>query len=306
MAELPPRAEVVDALLYLAAPAAGAAAVVFGGVALLGGLAGRAAPRFGWRSLAPSAAALAAAAALFAGNHFRGGFPDDPAKWEKWWHWAWPAALLMTAAEVTARLPGVAVEVGHLLRGVAAGVAAGAVVPPAWQEADRWLVPAVALAVAAEWALVDAVGRRAPGGWVAAAVAVPCWGAAAVLLHAEQALFMKTAAGLCVGLAVVAVLAWATRSDGGAAGAAATGPLAMLLLLGRYLRDSPVPPGSFLLVGLSPALLGLFLLPGVRRLNDRRLGGVLKVLLVLVPVAVAVYRAMEAAPYSFGPKEEEW
>ena len=95
-------------------------------------------------------------------------------------------------------------------------------------------------------------------------------------------------------------------STSGVDGNSATGPLAVLLLLGRYLRDSQVPHSSFLLIGLSPALLGLFLLPGVRRLNDHWLGGVLKVLVVLVPVAVAVYRAMEAAPYSFGPKEEEW
>jgi hypothetical protein len=29
-------------------------------------------------------------------------------------------------------------------------------------------------------------------------------------------------------------------------------------------------------------------------------------LVVLVPVALAVYRTMEATPYSFGPKAEEW
>ncbi len=306
MADLPPRAEVLDALRYVVAPSAGAAVGAFGGLLLLGWLVSRATPRFGWRSLAPVAAALGLAAALFAGNHFRGAFEDAPGKWEKWWHWAWSVIGLMLAAEVVARVPGVAVGVGHLLRGVAAGVSAGAVLPPVWQEADRWLVPAGALAAATVWATVDAVGRRAPGGWMAAAVAVPCWGAAVVLLHAEQLGFLADATGLFVGLAVIAVLAWVTRTDGGAAGAAAIGPLAVLLLLGRYLRDSEVPASSFLLIGLAPALLGLFLLPGVNRLNQWRLGGVLKVLVVLVPVAIAVYRAMEAAPYTFGPKEETW
>jgi hypothetical protein len=42
------------------------------------------------------------------------------------------------------------------------------------------------------------------------------------------------------------------------------------------------------------------------RVTTWRIGTVLKVLVVLVPVALAVYRTMEAAPYSFGAKEEEW
>ena len=79
----------------------------------------------------------------------------------------------------------------------------------------------------------------------------------------------------------------------------------MLLLLGKYLRDSQVPDSSFLLVGFVPLLLGLFLLPGVNRLTTWRLGAVLKVLVVLIPVAVAVYRTMRSRVF-VRCEGEEW
>ncbi|HVK16650.1 MAG TPA: hypothetical protein VM533_06850 [Fimbriiglobus sp.] len=328
MSELPPRQEVLDALRYAVAPAAGAAAAVFGGVSLLAWLTSR---KFScdWRKTVPPAAALSVAAALAAGNYAMG--TDAPFPWVpagKPWHWAWWAFGLAVAVELIARFPGVGVGVGHLLRGTAAGVIAGFVVPAAIapapgassavhadadaqdvlaaQEQLRWMIPAFALAVAVQWAVVDAVGRRAPGGSTAAAVAVAANGAAAVLLHAESLGFLNAATFLFAGLAAAAVLAWLTGTDAGAAAAVATVPLSVLLLLGRSLRDSQVPDSSFLLVGFAPMLLGLFLLPGPNRITTWRLGTVLKVLVVLIPVAVAVYRTMEAAPYSFGPKEEEW
>jgi hypothetical protein len=326
--ELPPRQEVFDALKYAVAPAAGAAVVVFGGLSLVSWLTFRG-RSFEWRRLTPVAAALSVGAALAAGNYAMG--QDRPFPWApagKPWHWAWWGFGLAVAAEVVARVPGVGVGVGHLLRGTAAGVIAAFVVPaavapapgaPSAVHADaedpavlaaqqqlRWLIPAFALAVAAQWAVVDSVGRRAPGGSAAAAVAVACWGAAVVLLHAESLGFLNVATFLFAGLAAVAVLAWVSGADGGAAAAVATVPLVVLLLLGKHLRDSKVPDSSFLLVGFAPLALGLFLLPGLNRLSTWRLGTVLKVLVVLIPVALAVYRAMEAAPYSFGPKEEEW
>jgi hypothetical protein len=166
------------------------------------------------------------------------------------------------------------------------------------------MIPAFALAVALQWAVVDAVSRRAPGGSTAAAVAVAANGAAAILLHAESLGFLNVATFLFAGLAAVALIAWLTGADGGSAAAVATVPVCVLLLFGKYLRDSQVPDSSFLLVGFAPMLLGLFLLPGVNRLTTWRLGTVLKVLVVLIPVAVAVYRTMEVTPYSFGAKEE--
>jgi hypothetical protein len=326
MSELPPRQEVLDALGYAVAPAAGAAAAVFGGFSVVAWLVARRLP-FDWRRLTPLAAALSVAAALAAGNFAAGTgapFPWVPAG--RPWHWAWWAFGLAVAVELVARFPGVGVGVGHLLQGTAAGVIAAFVVPaavapapgaPSAVHADaddpdvlatqrqlRWMIPAFALAVAVQWAVVDAVGRRAPGGSTAAAVAAAANGAAAILLHAESLGFMNATTFLFAGLAAVAVLAWLTGTDAGAAAAVATVPVGVLLLLGRYLRDSAVPTSSFLLVGLAPMLLGLFLLPGLNRLTAWRLGTVLKIAVVLIPVALAVYRTMEVAPYTFGPKEE--
>jgi hypothetical protein len=302
--------------------------VAFGGISLVAWLASRKLS-YDWRRLTPLAAALSVAAALAAGNYAMG--TDAPFPWApagKPWHWAWWAFGLAVVVELIARLPGVEVGVGHLLRGTAAGVIAGFVVPAAIAPAPeapsavhansddsskldaqrqlRWMIPAFALVVAVQWAVVDAVGRRAPGGSTAAAVAVAANGAAAILLHAESLGFLNVATFLFAGLAAVALLAWLTGADAGSAAAVATVPLCVLLLFGKYLRDSQVPDSSFLLVGFAPLLLGLFLLPGLNRLTTWRLGTVLKVLVVLVPVALAVYRTMEATPYSFGTKEEEW
>ncbi|HET6574227.1 MAG TPA: hypothetical protein VFG68_11525 [Fimbriiglobus sp.] len=321
MSDLPPRQEILAALKYAVLPAAGAAAVVFGGFSLIAWLASRKLS-FDWRRLTPLAAALSVAAALAAGNSAMG--TDAPFPWVpagKPWHWAWWAFGLAVAVELVARTPGVGVGVGHLLRGTTAGVIAAFVVPAAVapapgapsavhadaevpdvlaaQERLRWMIPAFALAVAAQWAVVDAVGRRAPGGATAAAVAVAANGAAAILLHAESLGFLHTATFLFAGLAAVAVLAWLTGADAGAAAAVATVPVCVLLLFGKYLRDSQVPGSSFLLVGFAPLLLGLFLLPGPNRITAWRLGTILKVLVVLIPVAAAVYRTMEVAPYSF-------
>jgi hypothetical protein len=303
MSELPPAAEVIDAVKFAVAPAAAAALAVAG----VGGLIAWGAARMlgkDWRAVAPVVAVLALAAAVVAGNASRDVFPTaiPPAPGGKPWHWAWAAFALAAVVELVARTPGVAVGVGHLLRGAASGVIAGFVVPPSVQADARWVVPAVGFAAAVQWAVVDAVGRRHPGGAVALAVSVACGGAAGVLIHAEQAGFTDAATFLHAGLGVLAVLAWLTRADAGAAAAVATVPLVVLLLLGRHLRDSEVSNLSFALVGFAPLLMGLFLLPKVDRWNGTVPGSVLKVGVVAVPVAVAVYRATVDAPLVFGEK----
>jgi hypothetical protein len=293
MSNLPPTSEVLDAVKYAVAPAVGAASLVFGGISLLGWLVARRF-RFNWRVLAPLAAVLALAAALAAGNYSRAPFPWLPDG--KWWHWAWWAFGLALVVELIARLPGISVAAGCLLRGTAAGVIAGFVVPPTLQQDAPWWVPAFAFPVAAQWAIVDAAGRRSPGGAVSAAVAVACWGAAVVLLHAATLGFLDTATFLFAGLAAIAVIAWATGTDGSSAAAVATVPLVVLLWFGKVLRDSQVPNSSFLLVAFAPLLLGVFLLP---QLGRSRFSGALKIGLVALPVALGVYRAMTAAPYQF-------
>jgi hypothetical protein len=308
MSELPPADVVRDALRDVVAPVVGVAAMVFGGAALLAWLAARV-REFRWRAVTPIAAAVAVAAAVVSGNEARGVFEWKPDSWYKWWHWVYPAVGLAVAVEVVARLPGVGVGVGHLLRGAAAGVIAATVVPAGWTEqpADRWWVPAVALALAAQWAVVDAVARRVPGWSVAAAVAAAAWGAATVLMHNKSHGFADLAVMLLAALGVLAGLARVTRTDAGPAGAAAVVPLMIMLLVGRETASEPqVPKSAFLLAGFAPSAVGLFLLPGLSRWRQRRWAGVVLVGLVLIPAAVAGYLAMDAAPLQFGTEEEAW
>ena len=262
LSELPPTDLVVEKLKFAVLPAGAAAGAVFGLGLLLAWLLS---PR--WRAIAPSLAVLALAAgvatapllkswndaridaakaagdtervaALAAAYPFERAFPWVPDG--KWWHWGWYAIGLALLVELLARLPGVGVGVGHLLRGVAAGVIAAVLVlprfllksdklPPAVFEPEAlWQLISAAGLMAGQWAVVDAVGRRNPGGGVAAAVAVACAGAAAVLIHDAAAGFTDMSTYLMVGLGVLAVFGWITRTDVGSAGAVATVPVASL------------------------------------------------------------------------------
>ena len=309
LSELPPRAEVLDVLQAAVAPTAGAVVVVFGLLTTLAWLLSKQV-RFDWRKATPSIAVLALVAGLVAGNHFRGGFDHDYEKWTKWWHWAWPAIGFALGVEFLASLPG-RPAAGYLLRGTAAGVVAWAVTPPAWQmtPADKWIVPAVAFALAIQWAIVARVGQQSPGGSTCAAMACAALGAVAILMHHRwnpTGTIVTTA--LFSALVTLAVLAWATRSDAGSGAAATTAPIATMLLLGRSLLDSNVPRSSFLLVGLAPLVLGVFLLPSLNRFSAYRAATPVKVLLVLIPVAAAIYLAMDAEPLMFETESEadEW
>ena len=296
MSELPPTKEILDALKFAVAPAAAATA----GVAVaLGGLARLV--RKDWQQLAPIISVIALTAGLAAGNASREVFPWSPD--DKPWHWAWWAIGLAFAVEFVANLPKLPTGVGLLLRGTAAGVIAAFVVPPGVQAAERWWMPAIAFALAGQWAVVDCVGKCNPGGWVAAAMAVACGGAAAVLIHSESAGFTDVATFLLTGLAVLAGLAWLTGSDAGPAAAVTAVPLLTLLVLGRYLRDSEVKGTTFLIAAFAPLMLGLTLLPGISRLNGKMEGGLLNLAVVAGPVGWAIYRAMAEAPLKFG---EQW
>jgi hypothetical protein len=296
MSELPPAKEVIDALKFAVAPSATATA---GTAVALGGLLRLV--RKDWAKFAPLISVVALAAGLATGNASREVFPWTPD--EKPWHWALWAFGLAFAVEAVANLPKLRVAVGFLLRGTAAGVVAAFVVPPSAQAAERWWIPAVAFATAGQWALVAEVGRRNPGGWVAAAMAVASGGAAAVLIHAESAGFTDIATVLLTGLAVLAGLAWLTGTDAGPAAAVAVVPVASLLVLGRLLRDSDVTGRTFVIAAFAPAMLGVTLLPGVSRLNGKADGGLLKVAVVAGSVLWVVYRVMQEAPLKFG---EQW
>jgi hypothetical protein len=332
ISELPPQTEILDALWFAVLPAAGAAFVVFGLGVLVTWLIGGRMRNWDWDRAVPSVAVLALAAGvalsplLYAGMrekvdtaklvgdtetatrltdtyHFRLPFPWVPDG--KWWHWGWYAIGLALAVEFLARWPGVRVGIGHLLRGAAAGVIASAVVPPDWQAAEtRWWVPLAAFGMAIQWAIVDAVGRRNPGGGIAAAMAVVSLGAATVFIHDAAAGFTDLATFLFAALTVLTLMAWITGTDVGAAAAATVIPLLSLLLMNYDLRSEPkVPKACYWLVGLAPFVLTLFLFPPIARFSRWRLVTPFKILWVAIPVGIAVYRCLTEAPLKFG---ENW
>lgn len=332
MSELPPQAEVIDALWFAVLPAAVTTGLVFvSGLVLVWLLTGRL-RNADWRTGVPPLAVLALAAGVAASPlldaavrdkvavtkatgdteraawleetyKFRAPFPWVPDG--KWWHWGWYAVGLALAVELVARIPGVGVGVGHLLRGAAAGVIAAAVVPPDWQKPDtRWWLPLAAFGMAGQWAVVDAVGRRNPGGSVSAATAVYCLGAATVFIHDAAAGFTDVATFLFAALAVLTVLGWLTGTDVGAAAAAAVTPVSALLLMNADLRtsDPPVPHACYWLVGLAPLGLAVFLPPPLAAFGKWRLATPVKAVVVALPVAWAVYRCLTEAPLVFGEK----
>lgn len=291
----PPTAEVLDSLKTVLAPTVGATAVTF---ASLGTIAWLLARRRGrdWRVAAPALAVLAAVAGLAAGNYCRGAFPWLPDG--KWWHWVWPAVGFVLTVEFVARTTGVR----NLLRGAAAGVVAAFLVPAPWQAEAKWWIPAAAGLLAMQWGIVDGVARRWPGGWVTACVAIAALGTATVLIHDKSLGRADVATMAFATLGTLAIAAWATRSDTGAAASAVAIALPAMLLVGWAIAYEPeVPRESYLLVGFAPSALGLLLVPGASRHHPAW-----KLLLVLIPVAVGIALAMHAVPDPFAVAEPEW
>jgi hypothetical protein len=229
----------------------------------------------------------------------------------KWWHWGLYAILLGLLVEFAARIPGVPVAVGHLFRGVAAGVIASAVLPADWQRgADRWVLPLTAAVMAGQWAVLDAVSRKNPGGTLAACMAIVAGGAACVAIHDGSARFTDFATFLASSLAVLALGGWILRADVG--GGVAVVPVVIVLLMVREealpsVADDVtqrVPVLAYWLVGLAPLVLALFLLPPVTRFGTKWYSAFVKLLLVLIPVGVAVYLCLSEAPLKLD--EEKW
>lgn len=333
MPELPPTELIQDKLLFTVLPAAVAALVAFLLTSLVVWLIFGRWRQTTWVKYAPSVAVFALiagvvaspllgswhqnriAAAKAAGDtdraqelarsiQFELPFPWVPDG--KWWHWGWYAIGLAIGVELLVRLPGVPVRVANLFRGVAAGVIASAVIHPGLLKPEtRWWLPFVATLMAITWAVIDAVGRKNPGGAIAGAMAIVCGGAATVLIHDAAAGFTDVATFLFTGLAIITVCGWATSTDVNAAGAAAVVPVATLLLLHRGPEsESPVPQMCYWLVGLAPLGLALFLAPPIAFFGTSRWATPVKWLIVAVPVGIAVYRCVTEAPMKFG--EEQW
>lgn len=327
-----------EKVLFSATPPAVAAAVVFGLGSLLAWLLVGVWRRKDWRKAIPVVAVLAFAAGLVvvpvinsriqsdktqareAGNPERAQLLSDTYKFEetyplvpdgRWWHWGLYAVGLALLVELVARVPGVPVAVGHLFRGAAAGVIASAVLPPEWQRgADKWVLPLTAGVTAAQWALLDTLSRKNPGGTLGACLGVVAAGTACVVLHDGSARFTDFTTFVVSSLAVLAVGGWVLRADVG--GGVGVVPIFTVLLLVRDEAQptsaddatAHVPVVAYWLVALAPLLLSVFLIPPLTRFGTKWYATPVKLLLVLIPVGIAMCLCLSEAPLKL--ETESW
>jgi hypothetical protein len=308
MPTLPPAHYVLEALQLAAVPSALAAAAVFAVILLAGGN----------RWAAPGAAlALAAGAAI--GNWYQPSLPwlSEKPDWQwlsvlgdqltvpapVWkpdgpaWHWLLWMGLAALAVGLLTRLPYVPGVVRWLVRAAAAGLAAWLLVPADLREETAWYVAAFAAAVFVEWALLEHLCKRSPGGGIPLGLALTFFAAAAVLIHAHTALFTNVATFLGASLGGIAVAA-RRRADAGGAAPGVAVLLPGLLLTGQTTTFSEVPLTSFLLVALAPLALLPTLVPPLGRWQGIRLK-LLQFILILATLVVAVVLAMRAESLEF-------
>lgn len=338
ISQLPPTELIQTKLLFSSTPPTVATAVVFALGTLAAWLVFGVWRKWAWRKATPAVAVLALTAGILivpilnsrvqaakkaardAESPELAQHLSDTYKFEetyplvpdgKWWHWGLYAIAFALLVEFAARIPGVPVAVGHLFRGVAAGVIASAVLPPKWQEGvDRWILPLTAAVMAVLWGVLDAVSRKNPGGTLAACLSLVAGGVACVVIHDGSARFCDFATFVASSLFVLALGGWVLRADVG--GGVAVVPIITVLLMIRdeALPTDPeettkhVPVAAYWLVGLAPLVLAVFLIPSVTKFGGKWLAAVMKVALVLIPVGIAVYLCVTEAPLSF--EAESW
>jgi hypothetical protein len=166
------------------------------------------------------------------------------------------AALAALLIGLLARCPRVPPVLAWLVRAAAAGLISWCVVPAAYQTAVWWLAPALAVVVFAQWALLEPLAARAPGG-VALALALSAFVAAGVLIHAGSARLTDAALALGGALGGIAVAAaWLRGAAGGAVPGAAV-LLPGLLLMGQQETFSEISWLAFALAAVAPLMLVL-------------------------------------------------
>lgn len=282
---MPPADLILDVLLYAVLPATVAAAVVLTGTLFVSG--GRA---------AAAGAVLAFVGGVAVGNVLRGVFPLRPGQAS--WEWLPCAALAALAVELLARLPGIPVAVGWLVRGSAAGLAAWLLVPADLAAGAWWALPAFAGTVLGEWWILDRLDRRAPTGWVPLLLVLALGAGATVLIHAHSARLTDAATLAAAAVFGIATVAWWWRAESGGTVPGVAVLLPGLLLAGQSETFSEVPVWSFVLVALAPLAAGPALLPVWNRLPTRCLRA-LEAALMLLPLVTAVILAVRAESLAF-------
>lgn len=239
--------------------------------------------------------------------------PPDP---YKWWHRGFALLLLAMAFEFVLCLPNFSAVYAQLIRVLVVVAVALGMTPNAWWAMHfpgvpvAWPPWALAGVIAVQWIVLDLVRRVNPGSIHAMAMAIVAGGLSTVAIHDDSARFTDYATFLLMGLTVIAGGGWVLRADVGSVAAVAVVPVIVTLAVVRDdvrlddLTKPHVPTLAYWLVGFSPLLLGLFVIPPLTKLGTKWYGAVVKLLLVLIPVGIAVYLCMTEAPLSF--EKESW
>ena len=196
-------------------------------------------------NLDPAKLAWAAATSL-GGPSIGEAIVTTPRLWLPW------CVVLAGIAGTIGRLPWMPTAV---LRVAAALAATILLVSPAIQTETSWLAPIFALALVAEWELIDAVGRQAPGGVLPLSLALVFGAAAVVSLHAHTGMYADAAlilAACCLGVAISSAI-----RNGDASGLAPVVSVGVpgLMLMVRNQTFSEVPLAGFVAIAVAP--LGL-------------------------------------------------
>ena len=297
---LPPSADVLEIIQTRFLPAAGAAAVVFGIAALAG------------KRFRLPAAALGIVAGAVAGNWHNSPFPL-----EQWNSPSSPRFFLPHMAMVlllvgvfasmwddltetcSKKTRVITVALGWVLRTIALAVAAYFVVPP-----DLGL-PIAALFVSASlllWFALDRVAVDGSGAEAGLIGYLGCATAGGVMLLAHYASFMDYAMILGAGFFGLAVVAVHGKLDLRGAVPAYVGMIPGLMVSGKQLTDSQVPPACFWIAALLPLVALPGLIPWVNR-NLGRYGFLLRVGLVMIASAAVLGWAMQ---HEMLPWQEQW
>lgn len=209
------------------------------------------------------------------------------------WTWLLTIALVSVATDAVARLPRVPPGVGWALRGMVAGQAGWLLTPVGLRAEYSWSPVALGVVVLAEWALLEQLGRLDRRGLVPLVLAGAANVASVVLLiYADQLRLGFVALVLMAVLAGVGVAALVFGREANGAAAAVAVLLPGLMLLGQQDNFTAVPATCFALIALSPLALAPSLLPAWRR-HQKKGAGALQLLLVLMPLAWALYLAAQ-------------
>ena len=308
MQSLPqPWSAIAPMALYMMLPALMAAALVMAAMA-----------RFGAPKQAPAGAALGLMVGAFLGLWLRdsasfvvagspavllSALPDvlilNPGD-SNWNRLPW-AILASLCVGRLAYLADVHSSDGWLLRGGAAVGIAWWIIPDSSRQEEVWLTPAFALVVWLEWVVLDHLSAQPGSSSVAVALTLSLLVAGGVLIHAGTARLMDAAIVLaCAFLGVWLISFWHGIEFGGAMPAIAVALPALLLMGHQTQAEEKMHWSAFALAGCAPLVLAATL-PFSRW--PKLWLHVVRLALILIPLAIAGYLAHEAGPLDFG---EDW